>query len=298
MTNNRKITSAEKIANQIQKKIENGVTPWDKPWNGKFARLGENKGLTSGKAYRGINAFLTYGEYKSPNWITFNQAKKKNWKLRKGEKGTIVVFWKNIKKESDEEKEDGEKKMINIPIMRHYVVFNLDQFENAVCPDTKDQEETVLDFEPIEKAKEILKSYKNAPEVKYSGIKAFYRPSQDFIGMPKKEDFKTVEGFYATLFHEMVHSTGHESRLKRDMKGIGNHKQYSKEELVAELGAAMLCAMAGFSGDVIDNQASYVGSWLKALGNNPSEIITASQKAQKAVDMILGKKTDYSKNKK
>jgi len=296
MTTSRKPTSAEKIHKAITDKIKSGTMPWDRPWNTSTARLGENKNFTTDKPYRGINAFMTYGIFESPNWMTFKQINDKGGKVRKGSSATLVIFWSMIKNKKEESK-DKEDKMF--PIMKFYYIFNLDQVEGIDCPDTKDTEDK-LDFVPSEKAESVVKKYKNIPTINHGGPVACYNFIKDVVSVPAKDDFKSVEGYYATLFHELVHSTGHTSRLNRNLTGMGDHSSYSKEELVAEMGAAILCSQSGLSEEVIDNQASYISSWSSRLKDAPGELINACQKAQKAVDLINGisYESDKAKSKK
>jgi antirestriction protein ArdC len=261
------------ITEKIIEKLEKGVIPWRKPWiNGGAVNW------KTQKAYRGINTFLLdAGEY-----ATFNQIKEAGGKIKKGEKSHMVVFWKWLEKE---DKESGE--IEKIPYLRYYRVFEINtQVEGLQSK----RQETTFDHNPIEKAEDIYKGYINAPDYTFQSGKAVYYPTFDRINCPPMKDFPIVEEYYSTLFHEMVHSTGHKSRL--DRAGITTHnvafgdEVYSKEELVAELGSSMLCGIAGIDNHTLDNSASYIQSWLRVLKNDRTLIISASQQAQKAVDYI------------
>jgi antirestriction protein ArdC len=274
------------VTDQIIKKLEEGVNPWRSSFIG-GAGLGEHKNGTTGKHYRGINALVTgMSGYISPKWYTFKDIAAQDRKLKKGEKGTKVMLWKFIE---DEKEETNKSKSFK----RYYVIFNESQLEDFDPSSTLSNLSRSIDFSPIEEAEKIQKNWKACPKIVHSETRrsAFYNKNDDFINMPPREDFFSVEEYYSTLFHEMTHATGHSSRLKRDtlekINCFGDHN-YSKEELIAELGSAFLSAKAGISSEVIDNQASYIDGWLKTLKAQPHLIIHAAQKAQKAFDHILG----------
>lgn len=191
-------------------------------------------------------------------------------------------MFKTKDKETDED--------IIIPMLRYYRVFKVGEQTEGIEPK---QEKVEFEHDPIEKAEEIKKNYKNSPKYTSDSGSAYYHPTMDIVNVPPLKEFKTPEGYYSTLFHEMVHSTGHKDRLNRKeltKKASFGSSTYSKEELTAELGASMLCGETGIINETIDNSASYVQSWLNALRNDKTLIISASQKAQKAVDYILGNK--------
>lgn len=286
----RKATSLDKVTKAILDKIENGTLPWMRPWDKDEPLLGEHKNFVTGKRYRGFNSLSLYGNgYKSPNWVTFKKMKELGGSLKKGQKGSIVIFWKILKKT---EERDGEEVEKNIPLLRHYFVFNLDQIDGIECPDTGSNiRKNEKEINSIPGAEKIVFNFKNMPSLTH-GIsqRAFYDKGEDYINMPEKEAFHSSEEYYSTLFHEIVHSTGHKDRLNRDSLvnacGFGDH-EYSREELVAEIGSAMLCNKVGFSNKVLDNQAAYVRSWKDNIKKDPTILIWASQKAQKAFDYIL-----------
>jgi len=263
----------EIIKEKIVKKLEEGTIPWRKPW-----RNGIPVSWDRQRPYRGINTMLLEpGEY-----LTFDQAKKAGGHVKKGEKGHCVVFWKWVSKED----EDGEKK--TFPILRYYTVFEVSQCE-GIERKRKDQ---AFSHKVNKRGENILKKYKDGPEIKKKSGKAFYQPKKDIISVPPMKDYEKVEEYYSTLFHELVHSTGHEKRLGREgvakVASFGSEK-YSKEELVAELGSAMLCGVAGIDNEVIDNQAAYIRGWLKAIKNGDKNLVVqAAAKAQKAADYIQG----------
>jgi antirestriction protein ArdC len=273
------------VTNQIIEKLKEGVVPWDQPWKISFP-----KNMVSKKPYHGINLILLgFLEYGSPWFLTFKQIKELGGKVKKGSNSHLVVFWKIISKGTGEyDVETGKELVDSYPLLRYYRVFNVESTEGL---EDKIPEEEKLEFTPIQAAEKILENYKGKPPITNNGNKAYYNPKQDQIGMPPKAKFKSVEHYYNTLFHELVHSTGHKKRLDRpQVSGLidfGSH-EYSKEELVAELGSAFLSAETGTKKEVIDNSASYIKGWLDKLESDDKFIIYASTQAQKAVDYIKG----------
>ena len=222
--------------------------------------------------------------YDSAYWATFNQVKKQNGSVRKGEEATVVVFWKQVNKRDEE---SGEE--ISIPVLRHYHVFNAEQCEGVKAPD-QTEEESTEPFVPIEQAAEIVEGYRNPPTIEHAGRAAYYTPSSDTVRIAPPERFETRESYYATLFHELVHSTGHISRLKRDigtkLTPFGS-PDYSKEELVAEMGAAFLCGASGISPPTIEQSAAYIDGWRKKLKDDKKLVVQAAGQGQRAADYIL-----------
>jgi len=248
------------------------------------------KNLVSKKEYRGINIFLLgCQEYSSPYWLTFKQAADKGGHVRKGEKSTPVVFWKWIDRKdvdgADTEESNGNGK---VPLLRYYSVFNVEQVDGIIAPPSP--ESITNQFSPIQIAQEIIAGMPLRPEVKHGGNQPAYSPMLDYVRMPEPSSFLSPEEYYATAYHELVHSTGHSSRVGR--KGIlepsyfGSH-EYSKEELVAEMGAAFLCGVAGIGHRTIENSAAYIRGWLKSLKNDKKMLVMAAAQAQKAADYIL-----------
>lgn len=267
-------TIYEMVTNQIVEQLEAGVIPWRKPW-----RNGGAVNWKTQQPYRGINTMLLVeGEY-----ATFKQITEAGGKVKKGSKGSIVIFWKWLDKENEEGKTE------KIPLLRYYKVFEINQQVEGLVSKRKIQEQT---HDPLEKCEEIKKGYINCPS--YSFLRdggAWYKPSTDHINVPPMKDFENVEEFYSTLFHEMAHSTGHVSRLKRE--GVTEtvffgSETYSKEELVAEMTATMLCGVAGIEQATLKNSASYINSWLSKLKEDKKLLVQAAGQAQKASDLILG----------
>jgi antirestriction protein ArdC len=271
----------EIVTQKVLESLENGVVPWHKPWKSLYnVRMPHN--LVSKKGYRGINVFLlAFADYDSPYWLTFNQCKKLGGKVKKGEKSRLVVFWKIYDKEV--ENSDGENETQKRYVLRYYNVFNTEQCEDL---DLSKVENDVnqIEFNPISECETIVANMPHCPTIK-TGSNASYNRGSDVVTMPKKESFSSEEEYYATLFHELAHSTAHLGRLDRAKE---DDNTYSKEELVAEMTSAMLCGMAGIENKVIDNSAAYLKFWSQAFKDNVKIVVEAAQKAQKAADYILG----------
>ncbi|WP_139926291.1 ArdC family protein [Hymenobacter sp. DG01] len=273
------------VTDRIVTALEGGIIPWRKPWN---AGAGAPRNYISGHVYQSINAFLlSMLEYEYPLFLTYNQAKAAGGQVRKGEKGMMVVFFSNYVKEN---KQTGEKDCF--PILRYSTVFNIAQVDGI---DWKLPELITREHQPVAEAERICVNYMGeleGPSLYFKGDQALYRKSVDEVLMPAPESFNTVEGYYATLFHELAHSTGHQRRLNRpelvENAGFGS-TTYAKEELTAEMTAAFLSAAAGLDlSATIDNATAYIQNWLKALRNDKSLVMSAASLAQKAAYHILG----------
>jgi antirestriction protein ArdC len=275
----------EIITEKILSHLDNGVIPWRKPWNGK---AGIPRNLITGKPYRGINLFLLMAEgYSSPFWLTFKQVQDKGGSIRKGEKSSLVIFWK-FRSIEEVNKETGELETKEIPMLRYYRVFNVFQTEGMDYP----QPEAIANsLDTITQAEAIVEAFKDKPEIKHGFTKACYIPSEDIIKMPLLNSFFNPGEYYSTLFHECVHSTGSPNRLDRptltESQGFGS-EIYAQEELVAEMGAAYLCGISGISQATIENSASYLKGWRDRIAEDPKLVIMAAAQAQKAVSYITG----------
>lgn len=280
------------VTDRIIELLDRGTVPWRQPLRG-----GDGGGrlpfsLASGRAYRGINVFLLavtawLEGYGSPHWLTFRQARERGGHVRKGEKASLVVFWKQY---ATTDRESGEP--ITVPVLRHYRVFNAEQCEGVERPEPDDQEDP-LDVEPIEEASRIVSHYEGGPRVEHKGSRAFYRPSDDLVRLPLRERFVDAESYYLTRFHELVHSTGHPTRLNRlggDSPAPFGTCDYSKEELVAEMGAAFLAAAAGIGPQTIEQSASYIDGWRRRLSSDKKLVVQAAGAAQRAADWVLGER--------
>ena len=277
----------EIVTARIIERIEkDGVLPWRKPWKSYLSHDGAPQNLVSKKPYRGSNVWmLMMGGYSSPFFVTFKQAKELGGSVRKGEKGWPVVYWIWFKKEN---KTTGEKEQI--PVLKYYTVFNLQQCEGIEIPKLEAKKLNTL--ESIEACDRIVANMPSAPRIEHKEAQAYYSPSADRVNMPLKASFVSAHAYYHTLFHELTHATGHESRLGR-LKGTAllaryGSEPYAKEELVAELGASYVSGIAGIQATQEDQTVAYIQGWLSALKKDPKLLIHASAQAQKAADFILG----------
>jgi antirestriction protein ArdC len=280
------------ITDKIINLLEQGMVPWRRPW----ASTGLPRNLVSKKPYRGVNFFLlSASKYVSPFWLTMRQANKLSGHVRKGEESTAVVFWKleDLKQRADNLADDeSEANTSRRFLLRFYRVWNLEQCEVPQSVLDKLPKIETHEHDPIEAAERIIAGMPNPPEIQYAGSKAFYSSMTDRITLPPRSLFESVEEFYATLDHEIIHACGSPKRLNRESIAEAapfGSPTYSREEMVAELGAAYLCAEAGISNAVLPNQAAYVAGWLKKLRDDRKLLIHAAAQAQRAADYILNR---------
>lgn len=279
----------QEVTDTILGYLDRGTPPWRQPIKSAGGDA-TPKSLSTKRPYRGINTFLlamiawAHG-YESSYWLTFKQAKALGGKVRKGEKGSLVVFWKQ---HVTEDRETSEEK--KIAVLRHYTVFNVDQVEGVTPPDEAPAGQPQL-FEPIDAASRIVAGYRDGPSILHGGRLAYYKPLVDVVSVPEPSRFDPPESYYATLFHELAHSTGHSSRLGRgldtDLAPFGS-PDYSKEELVAEMGSAFLSAAAGISPATIEQSAAYIDGWRRKLTSDKRLVIQAAGLGQRAADRVLG----------
>lgn len=270
----------EMITNRILEQLDKGIIPWRKDW--RDAAVSH----TTGKGYRGINALILDrpGEY-----ATFAQIRKEGGKVKKGAHGYPVVFYSMITIKDD----NDEEKKIPWPT-KYYTVFHLDDCEGIEPKHHQEYGSAAL----VDDAENVIADYLSRSGVQVRHVaqnEAFYSPLTDSVTLPLLEQFSTSAGYYNTVFHEFIHSTGHKKRLNRP--GICNtavafgSKNYSKEELVAEIGSAMVYSVLGMgTPGLLDNSTAYVQSWLKVLESDPKMIVVASNQAQRAADFVLGVK--------
>src|SRR5215472_16449079 len=261
-------TVYEIITSQILAELEKGEIPWRKPW----CTLPPANLITK-KPYRGINVFLlAVRGYGSPYWLTFNQTRQLGGNVRKGEHGSKIVFWKSFTHET--ETDDGEMEERQSAVLRYYTVFNLEQTEGLKALLT-------LPFAaPIESAESIVNAMQNPPAFEQDA-QAAYISSRDVITMPSRSAFHSQAEYYSTLFHELTHSTGHAKRLARE--GFDNPQRfgsdsYSREELIAEMGSAMLCGVAGIEQRTLANSAAYLKTWIRRLKADSRLVISARER--------------------
>lgn len=277
------------VTEKILKALEMGVVPWQKPWVGTGAAIN----YVSRKPYRGVNTLLLDqpGEY-----LTFKQCESLGGKVKKGEKAQMIVFF--TFSEHKEKDANGEDKITKFPVLKYYNVFHITQCEGIESK----LEPPSPNADPLADGEAIIDGYVSRSGVKFEPTKgsdrAFYRPSEDRVVVPDISQYKIIEEYYSTSFHELTHSTGHSSRLKRfgeknDGIAAFGDDVYSKEELIAEIGSAMLMSISGIERpETFTNSAAYLQSWLKVLKEDKRLIVTAANSAQKAVDLILGKSAE------
>jgi antirestriction protein ArdC len=279
----------ESITNNIIQALELGVPPWEKPW---FADGPIN--AVSGSAYRGVNylnllAVASTLDFKGEDlrFLTFNQARQKGWSVKKGAKAIAqVVFFSMIEEQLEEGNQDTQAKKTTsktaFPFLRYSQVFHASQIDGI--PEYVTQAKC-LDFEPNVLAERIIVG--SSALISTTGNKAYYSPTQDLIAIPAKKNFKSIEGYYGTLLHELAHWTGHKTRLDRSLFNTFGSELYAKEELRAELASVFLSAETGIEYQV-GNHSAYIGSWIKALKSNKFEIKDAVSDAIKIVNYLLG----------
>ena len=242
--------------------------------------------LTTGKPYQGINTLILWAAglqhaYTSPYWLTYKQAADKGGQVRKGEHGTLCVFYKPWES-TETNRETGETETVKGAVLKSFRVFNLNQIDGIEAPA---QESRAL-FQAIEEAERILQA--SPAPIHIGGTRAYYVPSRDVIYLPPREDFVTAEAFYSVALHEMTHSTGHASRLARDFSGRFGTEAYAFEELIAEMESAFLNADLGIIGSTLQDHADYLAHWVKILREDKKAILTAAAQASKAHAFIRG----------
>ncbi len=269
----------DRITDRIVTLLTEGTVPWHKPWK---AQTGWPRNFVTNNSYRGINVFLLLSMgYESPYWLTYRQAIIHGGTVRKGEKSCPVVFWKRVAIDAP-----GSDENQQIPVLRLYHVFNTMQCDGiGEAPESKKSTES-----PVGKPAEIVANMPQKPLIKHGMAQAFYSPAEDLVGLPLQNRFEKEEAYYSTLFHELVHSTGHRTRLHRltlSEKAGFDSDPYCKEELIAEMGAAFLCGHAEISERTIDNSVAYLNGWLRKLKTDRTLLVHAAAQAQRAVDFIL-----------
>ena len=274
----------EMVTERIIAELEKGVIPWEKPWTG--VRSGAYNRVSK-RPYSLLNQMLLKhtGEY-----ATYKQWQDLGGQVKKGEKSEIVVFWKIFETE-ETNKDTGEKETKKIPLLRYYNVFHISQVEGV---EPLKPEQLNDEVEPIEEADKIITDYITREHIEFTECRsneAYYSPSSDRVVVPMKEQYKVINEYYSTTFHELTHSTGHKSRLNRLETGAVaafGGTEYSKEELVAEIGSASLMNLLGIETvKTFRNSAAYIQSWLQVLRNDNKFIVSASSKAEKEVNYIL-----------
>lgn len=287
-----KLNIRDKIVKHVIEAMQTEGTDWTKPWRasqGDGPRNAKSKhgprNAKSKRRYRGVNVFLTsyaaaMNGWRSQYWQTYKGWQALGHQVAKGSKGTEVVLWKPS---TYKDKTTGEEKQGMF--VRSYNVFNAEQLDPE-NPFVEPTEATVNMVDAIERAEALLTG--SGAHISYGGDVACYVPTLDMIKLPPREAFKSTEGFYGTALHELVHWSGHKDRCDRDLSGRFGDPEYAFEELVAELGAALLSVSSGVVTEPRADHAKYLNSWVRCLTDNPEAIWSAFSKAQKAADYIEG----------
>ncbi len=284
----------EHFTKLILDKLEQGIIPWYQPWN--------SNGLPSNyltkKPYRGINLWLLVSlNHDLPYYLTFQQAKELGGMVKKGSKAIPVCYWNFVYKHKESGRTIPEGLLGDYPIdsltkvcfLKEYKVFPIEQIEGIdwELPEIGENQSLPV----LDRCESVYNGMFDPPRLIHEKEEAYYHPNLDLINLPSKPRFRTAEDYYAVLFHELVHSTGHKNRLNRpgveEIDYFGS-ENYSNEELIAEMGAGFLCGFSGIQqARLVENQAAYIQSWIARLKNNKQLLIDAASKAQKAVDYIL-----------
>lgn len=274
----------EVVTDMIIRKLESGVIPWHKPWRSEEAAYN----LVSGKPYSFLNQMLLPmpGAY-----LSFNQINDLGGHIREGEKASRVVFFKLIDRKNGKEAEEDEPAAEKVPLLRYYNVWSVRQVE-GIDPAKIPSVELDESLEADDDCEDVLIDYISRSGVKFQprlGGKASYHTDTDTVVTPILSQFASSELYYATVFHELVHSTGAASRLNRNLSAEFGSRDYSREELVAEIGSAMICSQLDIdTADVVEDQAGYIAYWKERLSGDPTLIVAASGRAEKAAKLILG----------
>ncbi|WP_162055802.1 ArdC family protein [Pontibacter pamirensis] len=291
---------AEQVTNEVIAQLEQGKVPWQKPWTS----YGLPKNYLSGRHYEGFNAFYLHyiteeRHFTTPYFLTFKQAKELGGHVKKGEKGTPIIYWKikeekeseNANEQAEEEKEHGRK---FVPFL--WTVFNIDQIEGVDFALPEAVERTELQV--IETCQRVVENYPlPRPHIGHGGAQAYYAPVSDRVQLPELKYFVSPHAYHATLFHELIHSVGHPTRLDRftDKVSRFGDEDYSKEELIAEMGASFLCAFTGIREEVFENSVAYLQGWVSKFKDDKTMLIYAGTRAFKAASYILNLKAEESK---
>ena len=278
-----------RVTDKIIANLEAGTRPWMKPWEAASAAVFPLRG--NGQPYRGVNVLLLWAEavergYRASTWMTYKQAAELGAHVRKGEKGAMVVYADTIHRtETNDKGEDVERAF---GFMKAYTVFNVEQIEgldgNFYPVDATDDEGQAIDL--IEHAESFFT--RTGATIRHGGSSAFYAPGPDVIQLPPVQTFRDVESYTATKAHELIHWTGHQDRMAREFGKRYGDRAYAFEELVAEMGAAFLCADLSITPELRGDHADYLASWLEVLKEDKRAIFAAASHAQKAMDFLHG----------
>ena len=281
------------VTNTIIERLEQGFIPWKKPW----AMQGAARNFISDKPYKGINAMILNGIYKSPFFLTLKQANSLGGKIKKGSRSLPVTFWSKYYTHRETGAKLTEEQARAIPknlvktrsFLKYYRVFNATNITGIEFPRWKPQ--VISEADRIDRCEDTVRQMPLKPVIRHEGNQAYYAPMADMVTMPDIETFFNTEGYYQTLFHELAHSTGHHKRLKRktiqEQSRFGS-EDYSFEELIAEFTASFVSNTLELqNAQVLENSAAYIQNWLSVLKDDKTMLVRASAFAQKAADWIL-----------
>jgi len=277
-----------RVTSKIIADLEKGVRPWQRPWNvenvaGRISRPLRHNGTP----YRGVNVLLLWCEaqekgYSASVWMTFKQAQQLGATVRKGEHGSLVVFADRFTKtETDPQ---GQESAREIPFMKGFTVFNVEQIDGLPASYTVKAQEPSEPVARIEKAERFFAA--TGATIRHGGSQAFYAPARDLVQMPPRESFEDAESYCATLAHELTHWTSHPARLSRELGKRFGDRAYAAEELIAEMGSAFLCADLGITPEVREDHTAYLACWLDVMKADSRAIFTAASQAQHAADYL------------
>jgi antirestriction protein ArdC len=278
-----------RVTDQIVAELEAGVRPWVQPWDAAHAAGEVSRPLRfNAVPYRGINVVLLWlsamrGQFVSPLWMTYRQAAELGGQVRRGAKGSLVVYADSFTRR--EAGDDGQEQEVAVPFLKSYTVFNSDQIDGLPAHYYARASKPTHTVERLERVEQFV-AYTGA-DIRHGGAAAYYAPAGDFVQMPALDSFLNAESYYATLTHELTHWTRHPSRLARAFSGQRwGDEGYAMEELVAEMGAAFLGADLGLTPETRADHAAYIASWLKVLRNDKRAVFTAASHAQRGVDFL------------
>jgi len=277
------------VTEQIVAQLEAGTRPWVQPWQAGHAAGEVSRPLRyNAVPYRGINVVLLWlaamrHRFTCPLWMTYRQAAELGGQVRRGEKGSLVVYASSFTRQ--ETGDDGEEMEVEVPFLKSYSVFNCEQIDGLPARYYAQAEPTLHPFERVARAERFFAHTR--ADIRHAGGMAYYSPAADFVQMPPFESFRDSESYYATLAHELTHWTRHPSRLAREFgRQRWGDEGYSMEELVAEMGAAFLCADLGITPEVREDHAAYIASWLRVLKHDKRAVFAAAAHAQRAADFL------------
>jgi len=280
----------QRVTNDIVAELEKGVAPWVRPWKTLDVRFGGGpfNGYTD-RGYRGVNVWLLQiaaakKGYQDPRWFTYRQAQAMGGHVKRGEESTVVIFWKQISFTEEDSKRGvtAEKK---VPLLRRYAVFNAEQCDGVEALPGRQAKAPALRYLEAQALFE-----RHGVDVRVGGDQAFFSRTLDYIQMPPLQAFESEEYYWAAMLHELTHWTGHKARLNRDQEHPYGSSAYAAEELVAELGSALLCASLGVEGRL--RHPEYLATWLAWLQQDKRAIFKASSLAQAASDFVLDRKEE------